>query len=121
MHLVFLFVIMYVVFPIFGFKTIDQTDDLVEAINTFEKYPLFHHVISQYLAIFVAMFYIVLTMALRERMHPKVPTLMNFTVVAAIIAAIGTFYGSMVNNSLMEAIVQTKDCVNIDGHARNVD
>ena len=107
--LVFVLVIMYVVSPILGFKPINRDADPVEAMNAFENYSFFFRIFSQIVAFFIAIFYIVLAMTLRERIQSKAPNLMNFTVVAAIIAAIGTFYGSMINSSLMEAISQTKD------------
>ena len=107
--LVFVFVIIYVVSPIFGFKPMDQNADPVETMNRFENSSVFFRTFSQIVPIFIAAFYIVLAMALRERMQSKAPNLMNFTVVAAVIASIGTFYGSMINRSLMEAIVETKD------------
>lgn len=107
--LVFIFVIIYVVSPIFGFKPMNQNADPVETMNRFENLSVSFRTFSQIIPIFIAAFYLVLAMALRERMKLKAPNLMNFTVVAAIIAAIGTFYGSMINGSLMEAIVQTKN------------
>lgn len=107
--IILVLVFLYMIVPVLGFKSINQITDPVEAINTFENYPGYYRVLSQAAAIFVGIFYIVFAMALRERMHSKAPNLMNFAVVAASIAAIAPLIGSMIDNSIMEAMVKAHD------------
>jgi len=107
--LVFVYLIIFMVSPILGFKHISVIPDPVEAMNTFENYSIFFRIFMLAVNIFIAIFYVVFAMTLRERMKSKAPNIMNFAVIAASITAVAPFLGSMINDSLMEAIVKSKD------------
>jgi hypothetical protein len=107
--IIFALIFLYMIVPILGIKSINEIKDPVEAMHIFRSYPRYYRVLSQAAAIFVGVFYVVFAFSLQERMKSKAPNLMRFAVIAAVIAAVAPFIGSMINDSLMEVMVQNND------------
>ena len=92
---------------IWGTNEITDPDEIINIFEN-ENYQILL-LYNKITAILIAMFFVVLAIALQERMKSKAPNLMQFAVIAAVIAAIATLINNLIGMSLHEIMAQTKD------------